>query len=208
MIKVVPVGPLSVNCSIVVDEESGEAIIVDPGSEGEKIIESLNGLKPKAIINTHGHIDHTGQVGVIKEYFDIPFYLHKEDVFLLKDEIWQGFGSYVGAVPCPEPDEYIKEGDTVKIGTTTLRVLHTPGHTPGGCCFYIEERDILIAGDLLFRGGIGRWDLPGGNFEDIKRSLKRIFSMLPDETVVICGHNEETTIGDEKKFNPFLREML
>ncbi len=208
MIKILPVGPLNVNCSIIVDEESGSAIIVDPGSEGEKIIESLNGLKPVAIVNTHGHVDHVGQVAVIKEYFDIPFMLHKEDVFLLKDEIWQGFGSYVGAVPCPDPDEFIEEDKEIRIGNTVIKVIHTPGHTPGGCCFYLEEKEILIAGDLLFKGSVGRWDLPGGNLEQLKKSLIKIFSIIPDETVVVCGHNEETTIGHERMFNPFLRELI
>ena len=208
ILKVIPVGPLAVNCSVVADEETGEAIIVDPGAEAEKILDSVKELKVVGIVATHGHIDHVGQVGRLKKELDVPFFMNPLDNFLINDEIWHGFGSYIGAVPCPEPDTPLKEGDEIKVGNLTFKVLHTPGHTPGLCCLYEESRRVLIAGDLLFKGSVGRWDLPGGNLEDLKKSVKRVLSELPPDTLIICGHYDETTIGQERAFNPFARELL
>jgi len=208
IIKVIPVGPIAVNCSVVVDEKSGEAIIIDPGAEAEKILETVKDLKVVGIVATHGHIDHVGQVGKLKEILDAPFYMNPLDNFLTNDEIWDGFGTYIGAVPCPEPDVEIKEGDVIKVGDLEFKVLHTPGHTPGLCCLYEEKRRVLIAGDLLFKGSVGRWDLPGGNLEELKRSVKRVLTELPPDTLVICGHYDETTIGQERAFNPFAGELL
>ncbi|GAB6065665.1 MBL fold metallo-hydrolase [Aquifex pyrophilus] len=208
ILKVIPVGPISVNCSIVADEETGEAIIVDPGAEADKILENLEGYKVVGIVATHGHIDHVGQVGKLKEIFDVPFYMNPLDEFLTNDEIWSGFGSYIGAVPCPKPDIPIGEGSEIKVGRHTFKVLHTPGHTPGLCCLYNEEERVLIAGDLLFKGSVGRWDLPGGNLEALKKSVKRVLTELPEDTIVVCGHYDETKIGFEKAFNPFAGELL
>ena len=208
ILEILPVGPLSVNCSILADERTGKAVIVDPGADAERIIEVAKEFEVIGILNTHGHIDHVGQVGRIKEFFKVPFYLHPEDVYLIEDEIWPGFGSYIRAVPCPPPDEHLEDGMSIKVGDLKIRVIHTPGHTPGLCCFYIEEEGVLIAGDLLFKGSVGRWDLPGGDPEKLKKSLERIFSELPDDTVVVCGHYEETTIGYERKFNPYLHGGL
>jgi len=208
IIKVIPVGPIAVNCSVVADEKSGEAIIIDPGAEAEKILEAVKEFKVVGIVATHGHIDHVGQVGKLKEFFDVPFYMNPLDKFLANDEIWEGFGTYIGAVPCPDPDVEIKEGDTIKVGDVEFKVLHTPGHTPGLCCLYEEKRKVLIAGDLLFKGSVGRWDLPGGNLEDLKKSVRRVLTELPPDTIVICGHYEETTIGQERAFNPFAGELL
>ena len=208
ILKVIPVGPLAVNCSIVADEKSGEAIIIDPGAEAEKILDSVKEFKVIGIIATHGHIDHVGQVGRLKKELNVPFFMNPKDNFLINDEIWQGFGTYIGAVPCPEPDIPLKEGEEIKVGNLSLRILHTPGHTPGLCCLYEENRRVLIAGDLLFKGSVGRWDLPGGNLDDLKKSVKRILTELPPDTLVICGHYDETTIGQERVFNPFARELI
>lgn len=204
LLKVIPVGPLAVNCCVVADERTGKAIVVDPGADAERIIEVAKGFEVVGVLNTHGHIDHVGQVRTIKDYFGVPFYLHPDDTYLIRDEIWDGFGSYIKAVPCPEPDEHLRDGMVVKVGDLSLKVMHTPGHTPGLCCFYIEEEGILIAGDLLFKGSVGRWDLPGGDPKKLKSSLERVFSELPDDTIVVCGHYDETTIGYERKFNPYL----
>jgi len=208
IIKVIPVGPIAVNCSIVADQTSGEAVIIDPGAEAHKILESLNDFKVVGIVATHGHIDHVGQVGKLKKIFDVPFYMNPLDNFLINDEIWSGFATYIGAVPCPEPDVSIKEGDEIKVGNLRFKVLHTPGHTPGLCCLYNEENKVLIAGDLLFKGSVGRWDLPGGNLEELKKSVKRVLTELPEDTLVICGHYDETTIGQERAFNPFAGELI
>ena len=208
LLKVIPVGPLAVNCSIIADDTTGKAVVVDPGADSEKILEVVKEFEVVGILNTHGHIDHVGQVGKIKEELGVPFYLHPEDTYLIDDEIWNGFASYIKAVPCPPPDEHLEDGMVFRVGNLELKVIHTPGHTPGLCCFYIEEEGVLIAGDLLFKGSVGRWDLPGGDPEKLKNSLKRVFTELPDETLVVCGHYDETTIGYERKFNPYLHGGL
>lgn len=209
LLKVLPVGLLSVNCSLIVDEDSGEALIVDPGADAQKIIRELENYELVGIVATHGHIDHVGQVKTLKERFNVPFYMHPADTFLINDPIWHGFERQIGAnLPCPEPDIELKDQMEIKLGDTTLRIIHTPGHTPGLCCLYEEKSKTLIAGDLLFRGGVGRWDLPGGDLNALRNSLRRIFSELEDDVLVICGHYEETTIGQERKFNPYLRQLL
>ncbi|WPM32654.1 MBL fold metallo-hydrolase [Hydrogenobacter sp. T-2] len=209
LLKVLPVGLLSVNCSLIVDEENGKALVVDPGADAQKIIRELESYELVGIVATHGHIDHVGQVKTLKERFNVPFYMHPADTFLINDPIWHGFERQIGAnLPCPEPDIELKDQMEIKLGDTTLRIIHTPGHTPGLCCLYEEKSKTLIAGDLLFRGGVGRWDLPGGDLNALRNSLRRIFSELEDDVLVICGHYEETTIGQERKFNPYLRQLL
>ncbi len=192
------------NCVLLADEETGKAVVVDPGAEGEKIVKVAGDFEIVGILCTHGHIDHVGQVRKLKEEFGAPFYLHPDDVYLIGDEIWGGFSSYIGALPCPEPDIHLREGMDIEIGGIRLKVLHTPGHTPGLCCFYEEKDRVLIAGDLLFKGSVGRWDLPGGDPAQLKRSLERVLTELPEDTVVVCGHYEETTVGYERRFNPYL----
>lgn len=208
LVKVLSVGLLSVNCSLLVDEETGEAIVVDPGADAQKILQELQGYKPVAIVATHGHIDHVGQVKTLREELKVPFYMHPADIFLINDPIWQGFDRQIGAnLPCPEPDIPLEDRMSLKLGKTTLQIIHTPGHTPGLCCLYEEKSKVLIAGDLLFKGSVGRWDLPGGNLQELRQSLKRLFSELEDDVLVICGHYEETTIGQERLFNPLLRQL-
>jgi len=203
MIKVLTVGNLAENCIIVIDELTKECAIVDPGAEGEKILKTVEGLNPVAIINTHGHIDHTGQVGYIKNRLNIPFYMNKKDEFLLNDELFTGLSFILNAVECPPPDFDLKEGDEIKIGNILLNVIETPGHTPGSVCFFDEKNKILISGDILFRDSIGRTDLPGGNSKQMELSLQKLMN-LPEDTVVYPGHGEKTTIGREKKYNPFI----
>ena len=209
MVKTLPVGLLSVNCSVVVDEETNKALVVDPGAQAEKIEKYLDGLELVGVVATHGHVDHVGVVRTIKGKFQVPFYMNRRDVFLLNDPIWPGFEKQIGAdLPCPEPDVFIEDGDTIQVGTLSLRVFHTPGHTPGLCCLYEERQKVLIAGDLLFKGGVGRWDLRGGDLNSLRVSLKRIFETFDDDVLVITGHYELTTIGQERRFNPYLRELL
>ncbi len=203
MIKVIPVGALQENTVIVVDDDTKEVIIVDPGAEGERILKELEDFKPVAIVNTHGHRDHVGQVGYLKEKLNIPFYMNKKDEFLINNDVFLGFGEMIGAYECPNPDFNLKEGDVIKFGNTELKVIETPGHTPGGVCLYDEKNKILIAGDTLFKGSVGRTDLPGGNSKELMNSLKKLME-LPEETTVICGHGENTTIGQEKKSNPYI----
>ncbi|NPA52885.1 MAG: MBL fold metallo-hydrolase [Aquificae bacterium] len=203
MIKVFAVGPLQENTVIIADDTTKEAVIVDPGAEGEKILSKLEGLKPVAIINTHGHLDHVGQVGFLKKKLDIPFYLNKKDTYLINNDIFPGFAQLIGAVPCPAPDYNLEEGDEIPFGKRKFVVIETPGHTPGGVCFYDPDNKILISGDTLFRRGVGRTDLPGGDADTLKNSLKKLME-LPEDTVVIAGHGDTTTIGEEKHHNPFI----
>lgn len=209
MVRAFSVGPLSVNCSLVVDESTKKALVIDPGADVEKTIKELQGFEIIGILATHGHIDHVGKVKTLKEKFNVPFYMHRNDINLINDPIWKSFDSYIGAeLPCPEPDIFIEEGESIQVGETFLKVFHTPGHTSGSCCFYEEREKILIAGDLLFKEGVGRWDLPGGNLEELTNSLRRIFSELDDEVKVITGHYSFTTIGHERKFNAYIRGLL
>ncbi|RMH03816.1 MAG: MBL fold metallo-hydrolase [Aquificota bacterium] len=199
-VKVVPVGLLSVNCSIIVDEESKKALVVDPGGDAERLIKELEGYQLVGIVATHGHIDHVGQVKTLRERFNVPFYMHPADRFLINDPIWPGFERQIGAnLPCPEPDIELYDQMEIALGENTIKVFHTPGHTPGLCCLYLPKEEVLIAGDLLFKGSVGRWDLPGGDLKALKASLKRLLSTLEDHVLVVCGHYEETTVQEAKR---------
>jgi hydroxyacylglutathione hydrolase len=205
--EVLPVGILQCNCSIVGDEESHEAIVIDPGDDIEQIVSILNEqkLKVKQIVITHAHIDHVGGAMKLKKLTGAPVLLNENDQALLKMLDVQA--TWIG-VATPEAvviDQSVKTGDVVSISNHAAQVLHTPGHTEGSICLYFEPEKLLIAGDTLFAGSIGRTDLPGGNYEKIIRSIHENVLTLPDETIVIPGHGESTTIGDERETNPFLR---
>jgi len=207
--KVFHVGPLKVNSTILYSQ--GETFIFDPGADTDKLFHFLEekGLTLKGIFLTHGHVDHFGQVKWLKElYPNAPVYMNSKDRFLLNEELWPGFAAYLGAELNPPVDVYISEGDTFKVGNLTVEVYETPGHTPGSVVYYIPRLDLLIAGDLLFKGGVGRWDLPGGNLEDLKNSLRKVFTQFPETTTVVTGHYELTTLGYERTHNPFLREIF
>lgn len=200
LVKVLPVGLLSVNCSILVDEESGKALVVDPGADAQKLIKELEPYELVGIVATHGHIDHVGQVKTLREHFNAPFYMHPADKFLINDPIWPGFERQIGAnLPCPEPDVELCDGMELRLGRHTIRVIHAPGHTPGLCCLYLPEQELLIAGDLLFKGSVGRWDLPGGDLSALKSSLKKVLTELDNHVLVVCGHYEETTVEEAKR---------
>ncbi|WP_457622975.1 MBL fold metallo-hydrolase [Persephonella sp.] len=203
MIKVLTVGPIEENTVILTDKSNKFAVVIDPGAEGERIIKDIEGLESVFILATHGHLDHVGQVGFIKEKLNIPFCMNKKDSFLISNELFTGFSTMLGAYPCPEPDIDLKEGDTIEFGDSRLEVIETPGHTPGSVCFYNRDEGYVVVGDTLFKGSVGRTDLPGGDPDLLMESLKKL-TKLPDETVVICGHGPKTTIGEEKRSNPFI----
>ncbi len=204
------VGPLGCNCTILGDEDAGEAIVVDPGGDHDKILSRLRdlGLRCTAIVHTHTHFDHAGSTREVQAATDAPAMLHEEDLFLYRDMQMQldTFGIPLAA---PEPvdiDRFLVEGDTLSVGAVEAGVLHTPGHTPGSLCLAVGgDSPVLIAGDTLFQGSVGRSDLWAGDGEQLVKSIRDKLLCLPDDTMVITGHGPVTTIGNEKRYNPFLR---
>lgn len=202
-----PVGPLQANCILLGDEEANEAIVIDPGDEAERIHGQLTelGLKLKQILLTHAHIDHVGGAFKLKQLTGAPIFLNEDDWSLLKTMKMQA--SWIG-LPTPEiapPDESLADGQIVGLERYPTQVIHTPGHTQGSVCLYFAPLKLLVAGDTLFEGSIGRTDLPGGDFDQIIDSIHTRLLALPDETRVLTGHGLETTIGVERRSNPFLR---
>jgi glyoxylase-like metal-dependent hydrolase (beta-lactamase superfamily II) len=207
--EVLPVGMLQCNCSVFGDEQSREALVVDPGDEIDRVLEIVrrHGLTVKAIVITHAHIDHIGGAQKLKQATGAPVYMNSNDSELQKMLDVQA--SWLGMRP-PDPvtvDSAAKDGDKLVIGTTEIHVLHTPGHTQGSISLLIPSEGKLVAGDTLFRDSIGRTDLPGGDGRQILRSIHDKLLPLPDETVVVPGHGEATTIGREKQFNYFLQGL-
>jgi len=203
-----PVGPLACNCTILGDEDTREAIVIDPGDDIAHIHERLTklGLKLKQIIVTHAHIDHVGGALKLKRLTGAPIYLNENDLPLL--QMMDTQAAWLGVRP-PEvapPDEGLTDGQIVGLEHYPAQVLHTPGHTQGSTCLYFAPLKLVVAGDTLFAGSIGRTDLPGGNFDQIMDSLRTRLMALPDETKVLPGHGPSTTIGDERKSNPFLQQ--
>lgn len=198
------VGPLETNCYVFFCPETKECAIIDPGAEADRIFSIITtlSLKPVIILNTHGHVDHTGANVEIKDRYHIPILLHSADLPLLEENIQLEFGLMLGAKPTPNPDRLLADRDEIKVGHLSLKVIHTPGHTPGSVCFYTEG--ILFSGDTLFCGGVGRTDLPGGSWKELAKSLKTRIMTLPNTTIVLPGHGPKTTIGDERESNPFI----
>jgi glyoxylase-like metal-dependent hydrolase (beta-lactamase superfamily II) len=205
---VIPVGPLQCNCSILGDETTHEAIVIDPGDEIDKILQVLakHGLNVKQIVVTHAHIDHVGGAMRLKQLTGAPVLLNQNDQELLKmldmQAAWVGMAAPGRVIV----DQHLKDGDKVEAGTISGTVIHTPGHTEGSVCLYLPAREKLIAGDTLFMGSIGRTDLPGGSYGKIMRSLHERVLALPDDTEVTPGHGPVTYIGTERESNPFLQK--
>jgi glyoxylase-like metal-dependent hydrolase (beta-lactamase superfamily II) len=203
------VGPLQCNCLILGCETSREAIVVDAGDEAERILQDLNRhrLTLKTILQTHAHLDHVGASHRLQETTGASVALHREDLFLHANLSMQA--AFLG-LEAPSPariNHYLIDKEEVKVGSLQAQVVHTPGHTPGSLCFHLPgEREMLLTGDTLFAGSIGRTDLWGGSYEEILRSLKRLL-VYKDETEVYPGHGPPTTIGRERHSNPFLQEL-
>ncbi|HEV2115522.1 MAG TPA: MBL fold metallo-hydrolase [Terriglobales bacterium] len=204
--EIIPVGPLQCNCSVIGDEGTLEAMVIDPGDDINQVLSLVkkHGLSVKQIVVTHAHIDHVGGAMKLRQATGAPILLNQNDYALLKmldvQAAWVGMAS-PGKV---EIDQPLSEGDKLRAGSLEATVLHTPGHTEGSVCLYFPAQQKLIAGDTLFAGSIGRTDLPGGSFEKIMSSLHQRVLALPDTTIVIPGHGPLTTIGDERESNPFL----
>ena len=207
--EILPVGMLQCNCSVLGDEASREAIVVDPGDEIDQILKILekHNLRVQAIVITHAHIDHIGGAHKLKAATGGPVYMNKNDAGLYDTLEMQA--GWLG-MPTPERaeiDSGLDEGDWLHLGPAKLHALHTPGHTQGSVSLWIPLENKLIAGDTLFRDSIGRTDLPGGDGRKILRSIHDKLMTLPEDALVIPGHGESTTIGREKRFNPFLQHL-
>ncbi len=204
--EIIPVGPLLCNCSIIGDESTHEAMVIDPGDNVEDVLVIVRklGLNVKQIIITHAHIDHVGGAMKLRAATGAPILLNQNDYALLKMLDEQAAWIGVAAPGKVEIDHSVSTGESVSAGSHTAQVLHTPGHTEGSICLYFSAEKKLIAGDTLFAGSIGRTDLPGGSMQKILHSLHNTVLALPDETVVVPGHGELTTIGEERESNPFL----
>ncbi len=203
LVRALTVGPFQENTYLVADEASREAVLVDPGDEGARLIAAVEegGFTLRAVWITHAHVDHVGAVADVKRRFGVPVYLHPADRPLYDHAPAQGrlYGIQMG--PPPPPDHDLAEGDVLRVGALSFRVIHVPGHAPGHVAFVGEGG--VFGGDCLFAGSIGRTDLPLSDSRALVRSLER-FSALPSETVVYPGHGPATTIGEENRTNPFL----
>jgi len=204
-IETLIVGPLYSNCYIVWDDLKSEGVIIDPGDDADiilKTVEKLN-INIKYILATHGHFDHVGAVLVIKKRLKLEFLAHEGDLFFIKDGENAALRWGIKIDQPPNPDRFIKDGEVIKFGRYNFKVIHTPGHSPGGVSFLYNK--IIFSGDTLFQGSIGRTDFRKGSLEELENSIKKRLYVLPDETVVYTGHGPITTIGEEKRFNPFVR---
>jgi glyoxylase-like metal-dependent hydrolase (beta-lactamase superfamily II) len=201
----IPVGPLSVNCYIIGCEKDHEGIVVDPGGDVELIADLVqqHGLKIGTIIDTHGHFDHIGGNREALATFGAKLLIHEADAPMLSRaaEVAHRYG--LQGENSPDADAYLTDGMEILFGTCRLKVLHTPGHTAGGCSLYFAEDRIVITGDTLFADSIGRTDLPGGSHEQLLDSIRTKLFTLPDDVIAYPGHGPQTTIGHEKRCNPY-----
>ena len=199
------VGPLFSNCYIMWDNKVRQGAIIDPGDDADIILGKVKEIDVgiRYILATHGHFDHVGAVAQLKTTLGAKFLAHKDDFFFIEDGKNAALRWGVHIEQPPKPDRFIKDGDKIKIGGFEFEVLHTPGHSPGGVCFLYNK--MVFAGDTLFQGGTGRTDFRKGSFDDLARSIKQRLYTLPDDTIVYTGHGPITSIGEEKRYNAFVK---
>jgi hydroxyacylglutathione hydrolase len=210
LIRTAAVPPFFKNGYVVSCESTREGVVIDPGDEVELLLDAVkkDGITPRAILLTHAHLDHVTGVAVAKRRLGVDVWLHKDDEFLYTGVIEQGRMFGIRVEPQPPIDRFYETGQAVRFGQCVADVLHTPGHCPGGVCLAIgrssdAERDLFV-GDTLFAGSIGRTDLPGGDMDTLLRSIHHVLFTFPDDAVVYSGHGPATTIGQERRTNPFL----
>jgi glyoxylase-like metal-dependent hydrolase (beta-lactamase superfamily II) len=205
-LKQLPLGPLQANCYLLFNKEK-ECIVFDPGGEGKRLIDyiSQEGLKPLAILLTHAHFDHIGAVEEARNHWGIPVYIHEQEKDWLVEPGLNGSARYPMEPISGKPaDHLFTKEEKIEIGPFELELLETPGHSPGSLSYYIREMNSVLSGDALFHYGIGRTDLPGGDYSTLIRSIHEKLFALPDETAVFPGHGTRTTIGEEKANNPYV----
>jgi len=203
-----PVGPIQANCYLFGDESTGELFVIDPGDEPERILAAVrrHGARVVAIVNTHGHFDHVMAVEAVRRATGAPFWIHEAEREVLAEGPVRAKALFgVEVPPSPEPNRWLKEGDELRVGGLGLTVRHTPGHSPGGVCLLGDG--LVFVGDTLFAGSVGRTDLPGASMDVLLESIARVLLPLPDDTVCYPGHGPETTIGEERRSNPFLQGL-
>ena len=206
ILETIVVGPLEVNCIILGERSGGEGVIIDPGSDAGTILARVTelGLTIRYVINTHGHFDHVGGNRQVLEATGARLFIHSSDAPFLSRAA--DVATMYGLVTenSPPPDTFLEDGMNVTFGSRKVKVLHTPGHTPGGCCLYLQDQGHVITGDTLFAEGVGRTDFPGSSHEALMEGIRTKLMTLPDATVVHPGHGPSTTIGHEKRYNPYI----
>lgn len=207
IIETIPVGPLQVNGYILGCERSREGVVIDAGGSVDRLLARITklGLTIRYLMDTHGHFDHIGGNRAFLEATGASFLIHEKDAFLLSMAADSARNFGVIAENSPQPDQYLTDGMIVEFGDQQLEVIHTPGHSPGGCCFFSGDASALFTGDTLFNGSVGRTDLPGGSMEVLVRSIRERLAILPETTKVYPGHGPSSTIAIELFSNPFLR---
>ena len=209
-LEVFPVGPIQANCVLLGDADAGELVVIDPGEEAERIVDRIgaSNLEPKMVLHTHGHLDHAGGTAHLMSLLEprLPVGLHPDERELYRSLPMQATMFGLETESPPEPDLWFEHGQKLAVGDLELGIRHTPGHSPGGVCFVVSgvDEELVVVGDVLFAGSIGRTDLWGGSFPVLEMSIRKQLYTLPDETRVICGHGPETTIGRERASNPFV----
>lgn len=200
------VGPVQTNCYLAINKETKEAIIIDPGDDADRIGMRLKQLeaKPVAILLTHGHFDHAGAAKALAAQYDLLVYAHEKEAETLEDSRMNLSGPLAGGATTYHADVFLKDEQELTLAGLHMRVLFTPGHTPGGCCYYFPREDVLFSGDSLFCGSVGRTDFPGGSMRTLVDSVRNKLMSLPENTIVYPGHDIETTIEQERMYNPFL----
>jgi glyoxylase-like metal-dependent hydrolase (beta-lactamase superfamily II) len=207
-IRTFVVSPFQANCYLVSDEATGEAVLIDPGGDADRLIAGVRkaGVALKSLYATHAHIDHVGAAEAVKKAFGVPFLLHRADQFWI-DRIEAQAATFGLPVPTrPVPDGFLADGDRFTVGTIAFETLHVPGHAPGHVAFVARKEKAAFVGDVLFAGSIGRTDFPGGDHRQLIDSIRGRLFPLGDDVTCYCGHGPETTIGEERRTNPFVGE--